>query len=231
MPDYKQGKIYALRSYKTTMIYIGSTTQTLSQRLGGHMRCYKCWLNNTGKYRLSFEIIKQGDCYIELIEYADCKTRAELLKKEGEFIRKMKCVNTQIPGRDLKQYYIDNKKELSNKGKKYYEKNKERISQRHKEYRERNKNKEKKRHVLYREKNRDKISIKRREAYQKNKEKLKQQNKEYREKNKELISQRQKEHYEKNKERISQRRKELYHEKKLKKEWKKRFNEVLKNIK
>ena len=65
---------------------------------------YKIWLNGKTNWCSSYEIIKQGDYYIELLEYADCKTRAELHKKEGEFIRKMECINKRIPGRDLKKY-------------------------------------------------------------------------------------------------------------------------------
>ena len=36
MPDYQKGKIYAIKSYQTEMMYIGSTTQTLSQRIAKH---------------------------------------------------------------------------------------------------------------------------------------------------------------------------------------------------
>ena len=176
MPDYKQGKIYALRSYKTTMIYIGSTTQTLSQRLGGHKGDYKRWLKTNKNWCSSFEIIKQGDCYIELIEYADCKTRAELRKKEGETIRKLDCVN--------KVKYVEGKtiEETKQYRKKWDEDNKERIRQREKEYR----------------------ITKRKERYEYNK-KWKQENRE----------------------KYLKQRKNYYHKMK----WKKKFNEVLKEIK
>jgi len=205
MPDYKQGKIYALRSYKNEMVYVGSTTQSLSQRLGGHKKKYKIWLNGKTNWCSSYEIIKQGDYYIELLEYADCKTRAELHKKEGEFIRKMECVNKLINGRDKKEYYQDNRRQILEKKKIYREKNKERINKYQKEYLKE-----------YREKNKEQVIQKR---------------KQYFEKNKERIIQRGKKYYEKNKEQISQRNKEKYRNKKLKKEWKKIFNEVLKNIK
>jgi predicted GIY-YIG superfamily endonuclease len=36
MPDYSNAKIYKLVSDKTAMIYIGSTTKKLHERLSGH---------------------------------------------------------------------------------------------------------------------------------------------------------------------------------------------------
>ena len=102
MPDYKQGKIYSIRSYKTDKVYIGSTTQPLHKRLYEHKRHYNRWLN--GKYGCNscYEIIKYGDAYIELVEYFDCKSKNELEKREGEIIRSIDCVNKMIAGRDKK---------------------------------------------------------------------------------------------------------------------------------
>jgi hypothetical protein len=39
--DYKNGKIYAIRSYQTEDIYIGSTLQTLTKRLSKHKDQFK----------------------------------------------------------------------------------------------------------------------------------------------------------------------------------------------
>lgn len=37
MPDYSNGKIYTIRCYSNpNHIYVGSTTQPLSKRFGGH---------------------------------------------------------------------------------------------------------------------------------------------------------------------------------------------------
>ena len=206
MPDYKQGKIYALRSYKIDDIYIGSTTQILSQRLGGHKKNYKRWLNGKTNWCSSFEIIKQGDCYIELIEYADCKSRAELLKKEGQFIRKMDCVNKNIAGRDLKQYYIDNKEKMKEYKKQYHKDNREKITERQKKY--------------YQNTKQERLK-KQKEYYEKNKELIKQRKKAYREKNKDAMNAKHKAYREKNKDAINARCRELYHEKKLKKKMEK----------
>ena len=83
--DCKQGKIYAIRSHQTDQIYVGSTTQTLAQRLGSHRRNYKEYLS--GKITKgrgicsSFEILKYGDEYIELLEEYPCDNANQLLRK------------------------------------------------------------------------------------------------------------------------------------------------------
>ena len=56
MPNYQNGKIYAIRSHQTTDIYIGSTTQSLSVRFGEHKRKYKLWINSKVNYITSYEI-------------------------------------------------------------------------------------------------------------------------------------------------------------------------------
>ena len=48
MRDYSQGKIYCIRSHETDLIYIGSTIQPLSIRMGKHRDSYKRYLK-TGK--------------------------------------------------------------------------------------------------------------------------------------------------------------------------------------
>ena len=48
--DYKNGKIYKLTSYETDMIYIGSTTQKLYNRIAFHRMYYKYFLNGKRRY-------------------------------------------------------------------------------------------------------------------------------------------------------------------------------------
>jgi len=128
------GKIYCIRSFKTDLIYIGSTCETrLSARFCKHTASYRRYLNGTYHYITSFDIIKFGDAYIELIlECADV-TKDELHKIEGEHIRKNNCINKRIAGRTDKEYYEANKDKI----KEYYEVNKDKI----KEYYEVNKDK------------------------------------------------------------------------------------------
>ena len=91
--DYKNGKIYSLRTYNdASLIYIGSTTQSLSKRHYGHKRDYKRY-NGTGRYLTSYDVIKCGNTYIELIELYPCETKHNLHAREGYWIRKLDCVN------------------------------------------------------------------------------------------------------------------------------------------
>lgn len=134
MPNYQNGKIYALKSHQTENIYIGSTTQKLCQRLGKHRRTYEIY----GGECSSKEILKYPDYYIELIENCPCNSKEELLAREGYYIRKYKdkCVNIIVAGRNRKECYEDNKDKILEKNKKYREENKEAIRQQRKEYRE-----------------------------------------------------------------------------------------------
>ena len=108
------GKIYAIRSFKTDLIYIGSTCEKrLSARFCKHTNAYRRYLNGKYGYTSSFEIIKHDDAYIELIEECENKTKDEIRKIEGGHIRiltyKNTCVNKKIEGRSKKEYNEDNK--------------------------------------------------------------------------------------------------------------------------
>ena len=162
MPDYSKGKIYIIRSYQTDNVYIGSTTQTLAQRLGKHRRALK--LYNKGEkrcYITSCEITQYNDHYIELIKNFPCDCREELQKKEGKYIRKFIkkgiCANNRIAGRTNKQYRKDNKEQIKIKKKQYYEDNKENIKQYYKQYYIDNIEKIKDKKSEYRKKNKEQI--------------------------------------------------------------------------
>jgi len=145
------GYIYKICSHQTNDIYIGSTKQKLCARMSGHRQEYKLNKNGSKHYYTSFEILKYDDAYIELIEIIKYDIKQELLKKEGEYIRNLECVNKQIAGQTMPEYKknnIENKKQID---KEYYEKNKETILKRQKiKY---NENKE-----LFRQKNKERYN-------------------------------------------------------------------------
>jgi hypothetical protein len=88
MPDYQQGKIYAIRSLsQPDLVYVGSTTQPLPKRFGVHKTP-----NNRSS---SKQVINIGDAYIELIEMYPCDNVEQLRQREGEVMRSMDCVNKQ----------------------------------------------------------------------------------------------------------------------------------------
>lgn len=127
MPNFANGKIYAIRSPQTQQIYIGSTTQPLYKRFHRHKTMYCS----------SKEIMKYPDCYIELLENYACSDKNELNRREGELIRLHDCVNKQIAGRTPVEYKVDNRQEILSKNKQYYQENKtEKIEQSKQYYRD-----------------------------------------------------------------------------------------------
>ncbi len=122
-PNFQNGKIYSIRSHQTEKIYIGSTTQSLAVRFGGHKR-QNC---------SSQQILQFDDAYIELIELFPCDSKMALNLREGEIIRTRVCVNKVIPGRTKAEYYEKNKEKINqyreDQRKQYYQENKENIKQ------------------------------------------------------------------------------------------------------
>ena len=105
--------IYTIRSYQTDLIYIGSTTQSISRRMTGHRRDYKLWLDKKKNYITSCEILKYEDCYIELLQEVEVESKLELYRIEGENIRKHNCVNKCIAGRTDREWKQDNAKKIT----------------------------------------------------------------------------------------------------------------------
>jgi len=140
MPDYKNSKIYKIESLTGGVCYIGSTTQTLSMRMCGHRADYKSSLDGKSKIT-STKVLCYDDAKIYLIESYPCNTREELHAKEGEWIKKVDCVNKNIPCRPPKKYYEDNKEYLKFRSSIYRQKNTDRLKKKRKEYKKNNSDK------------------------------------------------------------------------------------------
>ena len=178
MVNYGNSKIYKIEpvcEHDKGDIYVGSTTkQYLSQRFVQHRSDYKGWKENKKKSFTSsfilFEKYGVDNCKIILIEYFPCNTHDELLSKEGEHIRSNECVNKIVAGRTFKEYYEDNKDNISLYNKEYAMRNKEILSQKQKIYSEQNRDKIKEYKKQYLEKNKEMINEKDKERYRENKE-------------------------------------------------------------
>lgn len=146
MPNYANGKIYTVRSVsRPDLIYVGSTTQTLSKRHSEH----KIELaRGTCISRLVIEI---GDSYIELHENFPCSSREELRKREGEVQRSIPCVNRVIAGRTKTEYRAENRETILAKKREYVKQNKESIRAKKKLYNEAHKEQLAVYHKQYRE--------------------------------------------------------------------------------
>ncbi len=163
MSDVEQvnGQIYRIYSESTDLVYIGSTTKTLSDRFSQHKCDYSTWQKGSYPYVTSFAIFKIGNAKIELIENFTCNDVKELRKREGEIIKTTpNCVNKQIAGRTSKEYYIDHREKLLEKSTRYYDVNRDTVKEKVTKYQEANRDKINKKHAQYYQKNKDKINQK-----------------------------------------------------------------------
>ena len=144
--DCSKGKIYFVRSNNPEIKskYVGSTIQTLAQRMTGHRGGYKRWLaGKAGACAIFYEFQKYGieQFHIELVEDYPCEREEQLLARENFFIRQEDCVNKQLAfitpeekKNYRKQYVQDHKEELKQKWAQYCNEHKEEISIKKKQY-------------------------------------------------------------------------------------------------
>jgi len=165
MPDYSTGKIYKVINPQNEIIYIGSTTQTLSQRFCRHE--HKAIGNK-----------------IILLENCPCNSREELVKREQELIEqydnllnKQRAYMSEEQHKEYKKKYYEeqyqnNRDKILEKSKIYYEENKNKILENKKEYNKKHyqKNRDKilEYKKVYDENNKEKAKV----YYEKNKNKI-----------------------------------------------------------
>ena len=133
--DYKYGKIYKIVCNTTGYQYIGSTCNPyLSTRLSGHRSDYTQYLKNITHYISSFEVLKNNNYDIILIESYPCETKDQLHARERFYIINNECVNMiKNVGLEnelgyveyMKQYRAINKEKME----KYRAVNKEKIAE------------------------------------------------------------------------------------------------------
>jgi hypothetical protein len=194
MPDYQKGKIYKLWSPSKNLVYYGSTTQSISQRLTDHLGNFNRYNNNKSKpYCVSFLVLECEDYKIELVENYPCNNKQQLCKREGECQKSNNCVNKTIAGRTFKEWYVDN----IDKIKQYQIDNVDKLKQYRKQYNIDNADKIRKQQKQYNENNYDKINNEKRKEYIKN------YNKKYKETHKEQINEYKKQYYLKKKQPIN----------------------------
>jgi len=179
MSKYQNGKIYKIVCNITNDIYIGSTIQTLKERLYGH--------RSKRKNCSSCKIIDRGDYKICLIEKYPCDDITQLKKREGYWQSQIKCINIQREGMT--------DKEKDEKRKKYDKKYRNINPEKRKEYYKQNKEKEKIKNKIYIENNKEFIQKIKHKYYMNHKEEAKAYNIKYRADNKEILKQKKRERY------------------------------------
>ena len=162
--DFSQSKLYMIWCNVTGQFYIGSTTLTLEKRKKNHNYDYNKWLNNKIKYdyTTSFEIIKNNNCVIILLEEFPCKNKKELLSREQYWIEYHNgCVNQRkaiITLEQEKEYFHN-----------YNMNRKDATKEYNKQYNETYKEELKKQRMDYYYRTRDVRLEKMKESYQKKK--------------------------------------------------------------
>jgi hypothetical protein len=170
MERYQQGKIYAIICRKTERRYIGSTCEpTVAKRLAQHVKDFKNWKKEKG-YFSSFDIIKDGDYYIVLLESYPCNSKDELRMREQKHIDSCECVNKQKAFQSKeerleynKQLRVQNHDKIVEQKQQYYEQNRDVINEKQKQYYEQNRDVINEKHKQYREQNCDELNAKARE--------------------------------------------------------------------
>ena len=161
---YSRGKIYKLVSSQTQDVYYGSTIEDkLTNRLAGHRKGYKRWLNHKYNFSTSFEIIKFDDCKIILVENFPCNSIYELLAREQYHIENNECVNK------YKAYTGFTKDEYNNQ---YYHDHRNEIIEQKKEYHQNHRTEIIEKQRIYNQSHRQEIK----QYYEKNKEKIQERN-------------------------------------------------------
>ena len=140
MNKYNGGIIYALKSYQTDKIYIGSTLDII-KRFYFHKKFfdyYTAGVRNDAsgdckyKFTTSFHLLRYDDCYIDILEFFSCCNKSELTKREGQLIKQYRdvAVNRKVEGRTSKEYSKDNSDILNARSKLYNDLHKDRIKER-----------------------------------------------------------------------------------------------------
>lgn len=131
MENYQRGKIYAIICRKTGRRYIGSTCEpTLAKRLAQHVRDFKMWKRNISRFTSSYDIIKDGNYYIVLLELYPCGSKDELRMCEQKHIDLNECVNKR-KAFITEEEKLNHNEERREYYKKYKEDNKEKIKQKY----------------------------------------------------------------------------------------------------
>lgn len=220
MADYKNGKIYAIKSVSHPEdVYYGSTTQSIDERMCQHVSD----ATRENRFRTSALVIGHGDAYIELVEEYPCSNSKELEKCEGWYQKNNKCVNTQIAGRTDSEYREDNRERIREK----WHENKEENNAKQRERHMKNRDADNERSNNYYYEHRDELLLRENERYANNKESILEKSRtkyaedeEYRKKKiagakkraetkADEISMYQKSYYEKNKEHLKKQQKAM----------------------
>ena len=144
MPNYNNGKVYKIVNNIDNMIYIGSTTTRLCQRMNVH-RCHMRNNNNNATLYKHMRELGLENFTIVLIEDYSCNSKDQLLRRERyifDLHDKQVLLNSNRPivtcveriqynKKNCKIWYNNNREHGINKAKNWYLNNKLHVKNRH----------------------------------------------------------------------------------------------------
>ena len=136
--DYSTAKIYKIINDASDDIYIGATCQPLSKRMAEHRKSMKSKRDNHLKIHQKMLEIGVEHFKILLVAETPCENVEQLRAIEGEYIRELGTLNSQIAGKtsnDFKERYYpqkqiyreNNRETLKEKSREYYNEKSETI--------------------------------------------------------------------------------------------------------
>ena len=129
MPNYQNSIIYKLchqDDLENNNIYVGSTTNFRMRKFGHKTACNNEKDKNYNIFVYNYIRDNGGwdEWKYEIIEKYPCKGIYEASAREGYWkLQTNSTLNYRVPGRDNKQYYIDNKKRINRQNRENYYKN------------------------------------------------------------------------------------------------------------
>ena len=168
--NFDNAKVYCIRNYVNTEVYVGSTCQPLSKRMAKHRSNMNGAKEKTRKVYQEMKRLGIEQFYIELLEEVKCDNIEQLRAKEGEYIRKMGTLNGLINGTTKKEqdrnWYLNNKAYSNQKSKEYRENHKEEIKEWKKQHYEENKEEILQKQKQYHQENKEARNAQKREYYE-----------------------------------------------------------------
>ena len=129
---FMNGKIYKIINDDSSKCYIGSTCESLHERMLRHGQQYRFYKKHGKGWATVFDMFDEcgiENCKIELIELYPVSSRKELHIREGFHITKNPCVNNLIMGQSSYEqkhkYYMDNHEYFKERKKEWYQRTRE----------------------------------------------------------------------------------------------------------
>jgi hypothetical protein len=108
------GRIYRISAPGCAQVYVGSTRQTLSTRMGKHKYHMRRWQRGTFNYMTSFALVGLPGASIDLIEEDEYQDIQHMRDREAYWIARLPSVNRHTPGRsDAESRRISNAARVS----------------------------------------------------------------------------------------------------------------------